>query len=249
MKRAFLLLVGVAAIVGAGCSPSSTDLGSRIKAATQTYSGPPVFSSVGSTSTIGRITIDVTTPQIVSGLTKNARETFNMRLTADAADQISQFKKDFNDPDLGGSSAPAWTLNSTFTLPQGTERIQSVLINGYQYTGGAHGLAFQRAYMLDLKEGRFLTLPELFEPGTDILPQLTSSSRAQLLTRKYVKDDEEWVNTGTMTSLENFSIVHVVPEGLVVYFSDYQVGPHAIGPQTVTIPWSELTGVKKEYLP
>lgn len=259
-KAAFLL---IAVFLGAGCAASN------IIPSPQGDSNPrdqsaqvptPSFEPTTTSSTEGILSISVTTPRMTSGLTPEARNIFNERMASNTKAMIDLFHKEFADPVMADlrEDAPPWVLNMDYRIPTRTGRIQSVRLDGYQYTGGAHGLAFMQAYMFDLKEGRFLTLNDLFErevvedvmdTGGSPINQLSYHSRYALLDREYVKDNREWVMSGTEPTPDNFSILYAVPEGLIVYFSDYQVAAHAAGPQEVLIPWSKLRGVKSEYLP
>lgn len=255
MKKAIFVSVGIAALLGAGCmvtSPTTTPPSNEDRRVPPQEPTDPVFDSSMTSSTEGNLSIHVKIPVMTAGLTAEARNTFNQKLSSDSRFRVSTFQSDFRLPesqDPRGAGAPPWTLDADYEIPTSTGRIQSIHINGYQYTGGAHGLVFDASYLFDTKAGAFLTLADLFETGTDYLGQLATSSRKILFTREYVKDDADWVNEGTAPTPDNYSIVYAVPEGLVVIFSDYQVAAHAAGPQTVVIPWSQLTGVKREYLP
>ena len=53
--------------------------------------------------------------------------------------------------------------------------------------------------------------------------------------------------SGTAPSEENFSTFYLTDAELVIVFSPYQVGPWAIGTQTLPIPLSELQGLRSAY--
>jgi hypothetical protein len=43
--------------------------------------------------------------------------------------------------------------------------------------------------------------------------------------------------------VENYRNWNITPDGLMITFDEYQVAPYAAGPQTVTVPYSELRGL------
>jgi hypothetical protein len=253
MNKAFFISVILTIALGAGCTSPSTQVPTQpvpadINAITM---DPATFGTSTVSSTEEHISLAVITPYMKDGSVPTYRDTFNQRMSMDTDRIIQEFRNLYasSTEEVPQFEGPDWELDVVPLIPTSTGRIQSVILNAYQYTGGAHGLAFAVTEMFDLQNGKFLTINDLFEDGYNPLPEIASSSNRDLLSREYVKDDPDWVNEGTQPTKENFSTFYVTPNGLNVMFSDYQIGPHALGPQMVTIPWDQLDGLKPEYKP
>lgn len=254
MKKAVIFLSGCAVLAGAGCTPSLGPLteNDAYKAALSVIQGhPPTFvMATAVSSTEPDLSIHITIPTVTEGLASfEARSTFNEEMANTAFELVNDFRTEYGDVAPQERGSAPWELLVDAEVPTSTKRLQSVILNGYQYTGGAHGLTFSVAKIFDTKEQRWVQLTDLFEPQTNIPAQLSEFTRQELLTRETVKDDPEWVTTGTEPSDENYSTVYATDQGLTVIFSDYQIGPHALAPQRVTVPWNKLQTLKKEYRP
>jgi hypothetical protein len=55
--------------------------------------------------------------------------------------------------------------------------------------------------------------------------------------------DAAWIEQGTGRDSANFSRFVLVGDRVMFYFDPYQVGPYALGPQTVTIALADLAVV------
>jgi hypothetical protein len=93
----------------------------------------------------------------------------------------------------------------------------------------------------DLKNGKLLTLSDLFKPGAKFLQVIATYCIADL--KKQGKDkgllDEE-IEKGAAANAKNYQSWSIMRKGLGINFDSYQVGPYAAGPQFVLVPYSTL---------
>ncbi len=154
--------------------------------------------------------------------------------------QRTQFISDFT---TGGSPSPApWEMDISYTIYHGPNQLESLKLEDYAYSGGAHGGNILQTYTIDAS-GKLLKLTDLFKPGADVLGTLQTISRAAVKQQLGADGtDEDWLTQGT-ADLDAFQ--HFVVDGttLVITFDQYQVGPYAIGNIEVAIPFSQLTDV------
>ena len=121
----------------------------------------------------------------------------------------------------------------------------SVALVEYAYLPrSAHGSYQIETMSYRTGDDKELTLPELFDPGTDVYRVLSGLSRWMLIHTGQLGDytNEKWIETGTEPIPENFSAFLIRPEGLELIFAPYQVGPWALGEQRITLPWLYLAG-------
>ena len=108
------------------------------------------------------------------------------------------------------------------------------------YTGAAHPGDASQTATFDLGHGQDVTLAGLFQPGSDYLAAISKYCSAQLSTRDIGFQGFELGATATVQNYRNWNIT---ADGLMITFDEYQVAPYAAGPQTVVIPYKELTRI------
>ena len=124
-----------------------------------------------------------------------------------------------------------------------SEDVLSLKFTIYDYTGGAHGNTTFRTLTFDLAAGRELALGDLFQPGVDPLATVAPIVLADLQTQLGDMTDASWLEMGTAPVPENYASWVLAEDALIFFFPPYQVAAYAAGPQTVTIPLSDLTFV------
>jgi hypothetical protein len=140
------------------------------------------------------------------------------------------------DPNLPGS-----TLDVRFELLSPPGSIFSLKFEITSYAkGAAHPFDYTRTVTYDLEKGEDVTLDQLFLPGVDFLGLISTYCLAQLSASEVgsVLSVE-----GAQPTVENYRNWNVTADGLLITFDEYQVAPYAAGPQTVTVPYSELQAI------
>ena len=104
---------------------------------------------------------------------------------------------------------------------------------GSSMTGGAHPTNYLMAWNYDLDEGRFFTLSDLSDDpaalraaiAEDILAQIDAEGNADWYFPEY---------QDTVRGMEDFNVFFDA-EGMTVWFSEYDIAPHAAGIPTFRI--------------
>lgn len=166
-------------------------------------------------------------------------QSFNAYLKQIVQNEIDGFKTNT----LAYASTPPMVNGSSLEIQYSVlgQRgdIWSIQFLVYFYAdGAAHPGHYSISVNYDLANSREVMLDELFLPGSDYLMTLADISKAELATRDI---GFESFSTGADPLPENYTRWNLSNEGfLVVTFDEYQVAPYAAGPQTVTIPVSQL---------
>ena len=182
-------------------------------------------------------TLLITIPA-VSGLSDPAAEaTINNELAAVGNDAAGGFLTDIEDADNYGFGNDLVVGYETRALHP---TVASFRFNHYVYfDGAAHGMSAISTLTFDLTTGRILTLPDVLI-GDSAPTALSILAAAHLRDDYYSGDPAEfaaWVpETGTL-DVSRFALG---PAGLEISFDQYEVGPGAMGPVTVTVPYEEL---------
>lgn len=120
------------------------------------------------------------------------------------------------------------------------DSVISFLLNGYLYTGGAHGLTTLVPVTYSKKTQKLLTLKEVFTDAPENwLERISEESRRQLeaaLKKGTLASNTEWITTGTEPTAENFTVFVVEKDIVRIIFAQYQVAPYSSGMPEVQIP-------------
>lgn len=179
----------------------------------------------------GRVRYDVVVPQIEGGDPAVAAE-FDESMRAALQDQIDGWQGD------------RFTLESTdrsAVVHIGSRVVSGLLVTSWNADPpGAHPTPIVATVVIDADDAQPITLDRLFPDLPAGLDRLSEESARLLPTTAAGPDFQR---EGIEPKQENFANWVATPAGMEIHFSDYQVGPHAIGLIDVTVPWERLSDV------
>lgn len=140
-------------------------------------------------------------------------------------------------------------LEINYNIEFASNRVVSVLMHYYSYTGGAHPITMYSSFNYDIEERKqILFYGGMFKDGYDFLKFL-SDYCYQDITKQYSEagadtaNFDDIVKEGTDPSEPmNFENFYFTDESLVVHFNPYEVGPYSAGHFEVNIPYEEFQG-------
>lgn len=118
--------------------------------------------------------------------------------------------------------------------------ITSLFTDQYMFTGGAHGTTIRRGDTWDFQNGSRIPVSAFYPPGADFRSCILKVVNAQIRERlkkmpgTYFDDyekltDENW----------NARDFYVTPDGLVVFFQQYEVAPYSTGMPRFFLPFEK----------
>ncbi|MEO8393834.1 MAG: DUF3298 domain-containing protein [Chloroflexota bacterium] len=170
-------------------------------------------------------------------------------LVASTVDDVIKKAKDEIMQSVSGDFIPGsgqYELDITYATVTHSDSMYTLLLTVYQYQGGAHGGQTILPYTFDLKNNKLITLDDLFTSVPDalrIIEPLAQEAIKTAIGADMVQDD--MLSAGTAPTADNYQFFSLDADSITFYFQQYQVGPYAIGIQTVTIPLAQLNGVLK----
>ncbi|TQC46933.1 DUF3298 domain-containing protein [Rhodococcus sp. WS4] len=191
---------------------------------------PYTETSLQVTGSTGRVGYDVIIPQIEGGNPAVTAE-FNESMHVALQDQID------------GWGTDSFTLS---TQEHSVAHIGEHVISGLLVTSwnadppGAHPTPIVATVVVNADTAAPITLGDLF-PDLPAGLQTLSDQSALLLPDTVAGPDFERI--GIEPTEANFANWLATPAGMEIHFNDYQVGPHAVGLVTVTVPWDALADV------
>lgn len=109
--------------------------------------------------------------------------------------------------------------------------------------GQMHPIDYYETINYDLKKGRPLRERDVFKRG--YLKVCSEYSRKELKEKYELMSSDEWSRDGTAPLPENFKNWNITPDGILISFEDYQIGPHSFGQAELIIPYPTLRPVMK----
>ena len=139
-----------------------------------------------------------------------------------------------------------------FNIDSFSEKIVSIKFERYwHYIGAVHGYSSVRTFNYDPETAQVIQLKGIFAEGTDYLNQISAYAIKDLFDQYekagYVRL-EGAVKEGAAPKNENFDNFGLGKDSLIIYFDDYEVGSYSVGRRSVSIPYSELTGIAPHFM-
>lgn len=117
----------------------------------------------------------------------------------------------------------------------------SLYTDKYQFTGGAHGSTIRTSNTWELCSGKEIFLCHFFKPYTDYIYLLKQEMILQA--NKNLKSDPLiYFENYKELIVKNFNpqSFYMSPEGLVIYYQQYDIAPYSTGIVEFTIPYSKI---------
>ena len=180
--------------------------------------------------------LEVNYPQF-TGTNNPQLQAFNQYSQQSASELFDSYRNEILKPQ--GTPDPNFQpsfMEATYQVTNGTDGLLSVLYTVADYwSGAAHPNQFARVLNFNLITGQEITLADFFLPGTDYLQAISD-----YCVTKLKKQDRLMFEAGAQPSADNYQNWNITPGGLQISFDPYQVGPYAMGPSTVSIPYMDL---------
>ena len=178
---------------------------------------------------------------------------FNRETRAMITREVAAFKTSATATEAeSGNDVPEEASNSTldcsFEFRLLTDDLISVQFSESDYgAGAAHPNSYSTVLNYDVKNGKRLVLPDLFNAKSNYLKVLSDYCIKDLKHQSKENDalPEDMIQSGASARADNYQKWTITSKGLWMIFDPYQVGPYAAGPQFVLVPYTVLKDVIK----
>ena len=139
-----------------------------------------------------------------------------------------------------------FVANVDFDIKKNSDDILSIIIKYYKYAGGAHGEYENVAYNIDIKNGKFISLKDLFKEEIDYKSIINEEIRSQI--EDLIKSNEENKGVYEFKSISDNQKFYIQDDNLVIYFDLYEIAPYAAGIPEFMININKIDHIlKPEY--
>jgi len=139
-----------------------------------------------------------------------------------------------------GGAAQDFSYTGDFAVSFFRKNLLVLELNGYRFPfGAAHGMPTRIYAHINLRNGKFYQLRDLFKPGSKYVEKLSE------IVGKQIANDPQYsyVFPDTYTGITANQPFYVDAEALYLYFAPYEIAPYAAGFPTFRIPYAEIMGL------
>lgn len=124
-----------------------------------------------------------------------------------------------------------------------SNNILSLVMNTYEYTGGAHGSYYKESYTVNTKTDEIYTFNSLFNQKSDYKKVILNKLYTMMDQEKdlYFEDAKK-----TVAAMDSNFQFYIEGSDLIIYFNLYELRPYAGGMPQFTIPAKDLKGLLKD---
>lgn len=148
---------------------------------------------------------------------------------------------------LGSSSQLSVYLRPQVLNPQSP--VTTVVMNANNYIGGAHGSSAQQYINFELASKKVLNLEAILQQGK----RKALSDVVHKQFQAWVKETQPDMDLKLYEDLWSFKLsdnFYLSPQGLILQYGEYEIGPYVVGLPRFTVPYAELSEIiKPQYIP
>jgi hypothetical protein len=157
---------------------------------------------------------------------------------------IAQFIGAYRTAKKEYQSATSWTLERHVFMARDTLGIAALAMRWYEFTGGAHPNTRTEYASFEVRTGKRLRLSDLLFPGKgndlNAIAETTFRILKRLPSEGGLASEGFWFENDQFRVNDNFLLE---ADSLLIHFNTYEIGPYAMGPTSLKIPYSSLAGI------
>lgn len=127
-----------------------------------------------------------------------------------------------------------------YDVYKNNSNILSIAVHYSEYTGGAHGMNYEKNYNIDVNTGKVLDLKDLFKEGTNYKDIINKEISKQIAVKNSVKDACKIEGFESIEENQCFSIEN---NNLVIVFQRGDIAPYCMGSLKFNIPLNQYKDI------
>ena len=140
-----------------------------------------------------------------------------------------------------------FVISSDYEVKKSNNKVLSMLIKYYKYSGGAHGYYEYVPYNIDLRNGNNLLLKEIFKAEVDYKTIIDKEIEKQI--KELGKKDKDLDKIYDFYGIKENQKFYLEDGKIVIYFDLYDIAPYAAGiPEFPIIVENIKNLIKENYL-
>lgn len=172
---------------------------------------------------------------VISGLDNSEAEVaINKAFKAHAQTYLEQTQKQAKE--LGAppkDSAMTYEIDSGYKVTYNRNGVLSVLVNDYEFLGGAHGGATLTGMTFSLKDGKQIQLSDLLKSNSNYRKDIDKVINAEI-------KKEDLYFADSFKGIAANQGYYLTDSGLTIYFQQYEIAPYAAGTPEFSFTFKKL---------
>ncbi|WP_069997703.1 DUF3298 and DUF4163 domain-containing protein [Cellulosilyticum sp. I15G10I2] len=201
------------------------------------------------TSQMDEINLNISIPQIKGLTDKEFERDLNKTFLEDAQKAkktaIHTAKSYNKDMVKDGLTPIKFEYISTFSVIEAPKPYLVIGFLEYQYSGGAHGISYQKYLNIRTTDNKVLALKDLFKENVDYKELINTEIKNQIQARS-IKGEYFFPGAQGFTTIKDDQEYYINSSGdIVIIFNIYEIAPYAAGLVEFSIPAEKLASVLK----
>lgn len=188
-------------------------------------------------------------PQI-SGLNNPSVENkINSFLQSEFMQSKTWYDDFVSDTEAAAEFPPDWvfTFETDYRITYNKKGFVSIVLDYYEFTGGAHGNFYSIGYNIRTTDGNVLTLSDILkENSVDALSEFCTEEILNMFEANSLTEAGLFEDELNLTYEQDF---FVKPNTLIIQFDPYEIGPFAMGSIEVELNFDKIKNILKNDLP
>lgn len=193
--------------------------------------------------------VKISYPQISGISNLEVQKKINSFLETEFMQAKSWFDDFVADTDYTSEFPPDWVFSfeTDFRITYNTKEFLSVVLEYYEFTGGAHGNYYSVGYNIRTSDGEVLALSDILKPNSlQALSEFCSEEILNMFESNSLIDAGLFEDELNISDEQDF---YIIPTALVIQFDPYEIAPYAMGSIDVELEFSKIKNLLKENLP
>ncbi len=155
--------------------------------------------------------------------------------------EFTAFKKE------QGRDVPSWYINRSVTVMNQNAKWITLCERDESFTGGAHPNTFVQYRMIDKRNGKQITVSDLFEEAS--MPKLLELAETAFRSERGINPNQSLEEAGFWFKDKRFALNNnffINNDGITFFFNAYEVGPYTLGSTVFTLPANKVVKYLKK---
>lgn len=186
--------------------------------------------------------IEITYPKLFGLSNKSVEEKINSFLEEEFLKSVEWYEEFVSMldsiPTIEYEYGLYFSFETGFDIKLLTENYLSIVLNHYEFTGGAHGHFYSMGYTFNLITGELLSLDKIISPNSiNEIIRLCEQKILEMYDAKSLSDAGLFEDQLDLTLDQDY---YLLPDALIFQFDPYEIAPYSMGNIEVAIPYEEI---------
>ncbi|MGQ9643919.1 MAG: DUF3298 and DUF4163 domain-containing protein [Ignavibacterium sp.] len=193
--------------------------------------------------------VKISYPQINGLNNSEIQKKINSFLESEFMQAKTWYDEFTSDTDYTSEFPPDWVFSfeADYRVEYNSKDFISIVMDYFEFTGGAHGNYYSVGYNIRTSDGAVLTLDDILKPNSlQALSEFCAEEILNMFNANSLNEAGLFEDELVISEDQDF---FVTQNSLVIQFDPYEIGPYAMGSIEVELKFNIIKNILKENLP